>query len=158
LGSTAADMRQVNKAGIELIKEFEGCRLDPYQDSAGFWTIGIGHLIKLGEVFTKITPERAEELLHHDLQLACKDVEEAVTIPINDNQFAALVAFAYNCGGGALRMSTLLKFVNAGNMDAAECEFPRWNKAGGKVVAGLTRRRFAEAKLFSTPLAEGQNA
>lgn len=146
-------MRPINQAGIDLIKEFEGCRLGPYQDVAGLWTIGIGHLIKPGETFiSPITEAQAEALLREDLALACSDVERAVNVPLNDNEYAALVSFTYNCGGGALRQSTLLKLLNAGDYHGANAEFPKWCRAGGKKVPGLLRRRLAEAALFAKPV------
>lgn len=141
----------INQSGIDLIREFEGEKLEPYQDVAGLWTIGIGHLIRSGEHFTGITREQSEDLLRSDLKLACQGVTDCVKVPVNPNQYSALVSFAYNCGVGALRTSTLLKKLNSGDIDGAEGEFLKWNKAGGKVVAGLTRRREAEALLFSTP-------
>ena len=145
-------MRHVNQAGVDLIKEFEGCRSEPYQDVGGLWTIGIGHLIKPGENFySPLTPEQCGALLQEDLELACKDVENAVTVPLSDNEFAALVSFTYNCGGGALRQSTLLKLLNQGDYRGAVAQFPRWCRAGGVKVPGLLRRRLAEAALFVKP-------
>jgi lysozyme len=147
---------KLNQAGIDLIKVFEGLELKPYQDVAGLWTIGYGHLIKPGEHFTEITKEQAEDLLRMDLGEVTPDVKECVKSVINDNQFSALVCFAYNVGSNALKTSTLLKKLNAGNIEGAEQEFLRWNKArvNGELipVSGLTRRREAEAKLFSTPV------
>lgn len=146
---------KLNQAGIDLIKEFEGCRLTPYKDIAGLWTIGIGHLIKSGEKFKSITVAEAEELLRKDLEQVCADVTDCVKAKINDNQFSALVSFAYNVGVGALRGSTLLKLINAGSCGLASQQFERWNKArvNGELVPveGLTKRRLAEAKLFNTP-------
>jgi lysozyme len=147
---------RLNQAGIDLIKTFEGCELKPYQDVAGLWTIGVGHLIRPDEHFTDLTKEQADDLLRKDLAEVVADVKECVKIVLNDNQFSALVSFAFNLGANALRKSTLLKKLNAGNIEGAEQEFYRWNKArlNGELVAvsGLTHRREAEAKLFSTPV------
>jgi lysozyme len=143
---------KLNQAGIELIKTFEGCSLHPYQDVAGLWTIGIGHLIKPDEHFDSITQEQAEELLKKDLEQVCRDVESCVKVPLNDNQFSALVSFAYNVGVGALRGSTLLKRLNAGMYQSASESFTPWCKArvNGKLVTvmGLYKRRVAESELF----------
>jgi lysozyme len=143
----------ISLTGIHFIKEFEGFSSVPYQDVAGIWTWGYGHAQKLGEsIPDSISRQEAEALMHSDLEPACNGVSTCVKVPINDNQFSALVSFTYNCGVGALRSSTLLKKLNAGDIEGTENEFVKWNKAGGNVVAGLTRRREAEARLFSTPL------
>lgn len=143
-------MREVNQQTISLIKMFEGLRLEPYKDSGGLWTIGIGHLIRPGEHFTRITTRQAEAILQSDLRVARGGVERVVKVPITDNQFGALVSFAFNCGTTALERSTLLKKLNAGNIKGAQDEFAKWNKVKGKVVRGLTRRRAAEAALFAS--------
>ena len=94
---------------------------------------------------------QAEALLRADLMDTCRDVETAVRVPISDNQFAALVSFTFNLGIGNLRRSTLLRLVNERQFGPAAGEFGKWNKAGGRVLAGLTRRRAAEATLFRIP-------
>jgi lysozyme len=148
----------LNQKGIDLIRQCEGCKLEPYKDVAGLWTIGIGHLIRDGEKFTTITKEQAEELLRKDLEPVIADVKQLVKIPLNDNQFSALVSFDYNVGVGALRTSTLLKKLNAGNLEGVENEFPRWAKARDphtgemKVIDGLMTRRLLESMLFSLPV------
>jgi lysozyme len=142
----------INQAGIELIKSFEGFRSEPYQDVVGLWTIGVGHLIQPHEKFTKLTPSEVDALLEKDLERTCEGVANCLKVAVNENQFAALVSLAFNIGIGAFSKSTLVKKLNAGNIEGAEVEFGRWNKAGGKVVDGLTRRRLAEAELFSTPV------
>jgi lysozyme len=166
-------VRDINKAGLELIKSFEGIpdgdpttvKIDPYLDPVGIWTIGWGHAISVGGRFLRgkenrkagrdlypggITLEQAEQLLRGDLLDACRDVAALAKVPLTDNQFAALVSFAFNCGTGNLAKSTLLKKLNQGDHAGAAAEFGRWNKAGGKVLAGLSRRREAEAALFRT--------
>lgn len=140
---------QTNQAGLDLIKSFEGCKLTAYRDVVGILTIGYGHTgpdVKDGLTWTQ---QQADDALAHDLQKFETAVSECVTTSISANQFSALVCFAYNCGAGNLRSSTLLKDVNAGNVSDAAAQFGRWNKAGGNVVAGLTRRRQAESDLFS---------
>ena len=140
--------------GIDLIKQFEGLRLAAYQDMVGVWTIGYGHTgpdVKPGLV---ITQQQAEQLLINDLAQFERRVNDLVTVQINQNQFDALVSFSYNLGVGALQKSTLLRLLNAGSYQPAADEFPRWNRAGGNVVAGLTRRRYAERQLFLTPMME----
>lgn len=167
-------MREINEAGINLIKSFEGIldgdpstvKLDPYLDPIQIWTIGWGHAIAVDNRFLKgaadkprvkamfkdgITVEEATLLLKSDLLKFCRGVEAIVKVPITDNQFAALVSFAFNLGIGNLAKSTLLRRVNEKNFPAAAQEFAKWNKAGGKVLKGLTRRRAAEAQLFLTP-------
>src|SRR5215510_3407914 len=142
-------MKEINQNGLELVKKSEGLRLEKYQDVAGKWTIGYGHLIKRGEVFDgPITEERASELLEHDLGLAESAVDDLVTVPLNDNQYAALVDFVYNVGKGNFEASTLLKLLNSGKYAAASNEFLKWVYAGGRRIEGLARRRSAEKTLF----------
>lgn len=143
--------REIPQQAIDLIKSFEGCRLDAYNDVAGKLTIGWGHLVLRGEGYhlgDTITQEQADGIFIRDLEPAAQAVENAVTVDLNDNQFSALISFAFDLGGGALRSSTLLRELNAGNYDSAADQFLRWNKAGGREVAGLTRRRNAERDLF----------
>lgn len=156
-------MRSINSAGLKLIQEFEGCRLIPYDDLdpdrvlkpgdklKGTLTVGYGHTgpdVKIGEA---ITQGRAENLLSDDLDEAEIGVEDLTVPPLSGNEFAALVSLAYNIGLGNFGKSTLLKKLNAGDKLGASQEFARWNKSKGKVLAGLTRRRAAEAALFLKP-------
>jgi len=136
--------------GLALTKEFEGCRLTAYQDSVGVWTIGYGHTgPDVRWPGQRITQEQAEGLLMKDIKRFEDGVNRYVTWPwINQNQFDALVDFAFNLGLGNLASSTLLKKINGGDLKGAAEEFLRWDKAGGKVLAGLTRRRKAERDLF----------
>jgi lysozyme len=139
-------MPQINQAGLDLIKEFEGCRLDAYDDGTGVITIGWGHTpAMLGET---ITQAQADQMLMDDLQRFEQCVNDMVSHNINPNQFAALVSFAYNLGCGSLEGSTLLSLVNAGDYDGAAAQFGKWVYAGGQVLEGLVRRRAAEANLF----------
>lgn len=143
--------RQTNKAGLKLIRDFEGLRLKSYRCAAGVWTVGYGHTGP--DVFPNmtITPREANDLLASDLLRFERAVSESVKMKINDNQFSALVSLAFNVGEGNLKKSTLLKHLNAGRYAMAAGEFVKWNKAKGKVLDGLTRRRVAERDLFNTP-------
>ena len=137
----------------DLVKQFEGCSLKAYKCPAGIWTIGYGNTqyengkaVKEGEV---ITQERAEQLLEVILIKFVQQVGELVKSKVNQNQKDALTDFAYNCGVGNLRSSTLLKKVNADPNDKTiRAEFEKWNKANGKVLNGLVKRRTAEANLY----------
>ncbi len=143
---------QTSDKGIALIKEFEGCKLTAYQDSVGVWTIGYGWTqpvdgkpIRAGMT---INQETAERLLKTGLVSYESDVSRLVKVGLSQGQFDALVSFTYNIGARSLSTSTLLRKLNAGDYAGAADEFLRWNKAGGKVLNGLTRRREAERALF----------
>lgn len=143
---------RASENGINLIKQFEGCRLTAYQDSVGVWTIGYGWTQPIdGKPVAKgmtITQQKANHLLTEGVAQYENGVTNLVTVSLNQNQFDALVDFAYNLGVNALKGSTLLKKLNAGDYAGAANEFTKWNKAGGKELAGLTRRREAEKSLF----------
>ena len=143
---------QTSDKGIALIKQFEGCKLTAYQDSVGVWTIGYGWTqpvdgkpIRAGMT---IKQETAERLLKTGLVSYESDVSRLVKVGLTQEQFDALVSFTYNLGSRSLSTSTLLRKLNAGDYAGAADEFLRWNKAGGKVLNGLTRRREAERALF----------
>lgn len=142
-------MRKTDDAGVELIKSFEALRLKAYQDSVGVWTIGWGHTagVKRGQV---ITTAQAEQFLRDDLGDSEEGVENALTEDVTDNQFAACVSLAFNIGVSAFRKSSIVKFINAGDVQLAADRFLLYNKAGGKPLAGLTRRRKAERALYLT--------
>lgn len=145
----AEQPQSTGDAGVALIKSFEGLRLEKYRDAVGKWTIGYGHLILPNESFPRaLTEAEADELLRDDLGVTERSIHRLVTVDLNQNQFDALVAFTFNLGAGNLQTSTLLKLLNQGEYAQAADQFPRWNKAGGKVLAGLTRRREAERALF----------
>ena len=145
---------KLNKEGIKLLHDFEGLKLDAYLCPAKIPTIGYGNTfyedgskVKIGD---KITKQRADELF---LNVVNKNFAEPIrkllTKKVNENQFSALVSFAYNIGIGNLHRSTLLRMVNVNPNDSGiRDQFMRWNKAGGKEMAGLTRRRKAEADLY----------
>lgn len=139
---------RINDAGLKLLKEFEGCKLEAYQDLVGVWTIGYGHTGEDVSPYWQITQEEADELLRKDLEKFERGVEKLLKVPVTSNEFSALVCFAYNVGLGNLKQSTLLNCINLHNKRQAPNEFLRWNKAGGIPVKGLTRRREAERLLF----------
>ena len=155
---------RLGELGEKLIKHFESCRLEAYQDNVGVWTIGWGNTsyengtrVKQGD---KISQHRADELFSRIAQKFVNDVNFLTkNIQLRQHQFDALVSFAYNVGSDidadaipeGLGDSTLLKYVLADPDDPRiSGEFVKWNKAGGKVLAGLTRRRKAEANLYTT--------
>lgn len=142
---------RTNTAGLSLIKSFEGCQLAAYKCPAGVLTIGYGHTGSDVTPSLVITAHRAEELLQLDLGKFERAVATALKVPVTANQFAALVALAYNIGPAALAKSTLLRRLNAGRTQEAADQFLVWNRAGGRVLAGLTRRREAERALFLHP-------
>ncbi|BEV73013.1 MULTISPECIES: lysozyme [unclassified Paludibacterium] len=137
-------------AGIGLIKQFEGLRLSKYRDAVGLWTIGYGHLIGQSERFDRpLSRGEADSLLRADLRSAERAVRQLVRYGgLTQSQFDALVSFVFNLGAGRLRQSTLLRYLNVGNVPHAAEQFMVWDKAGGKVLPGLTRRRHAERSLF----------
>jgi lysozyme len=145
---------KLSQKGVDLIKQFEGLSLVPYICAGGINTIGYGNTYYTnGKRVTlkdpKITPQQAEELLKHSLSTYEKAVDSFCRDDISQSQFDALVSFAYNLGTGALQKSTLIKKVNANPKEVTIAdEFLKWNKAGGRVLVGLTRRRQAEANLY----------
>ena len=140
-------MMQVSDKGVALIKEFEGCKLTAYKDSVGVWTIGYGHTRSARQGMV-ITQDQADELLALDVATHAAGVYKALQVKLEQHQFDAVVSLAFNVGVNAVRNSTLLKMINRGDDKLAAAQFDRWNKAGGKVLAGLTRRRAAERKLY----------
>ena len=143
---------QISDKGLALIKQFEGCKLTAYQDSVGVWTIGYGWTqpvdgkpIRAGMT---IKQETAERLLKTGLVSYESDVSRLVKVDLTQGQFDALVSFTYNLGARSLSTATLLRKLNASDYAGAADEFLRWNKAGGKVLNGLARRREAERALF----------
>ncbi|WP_336288697.1 lysozyme [Bartonella sp. CB60] len=145
-------MRKISKEGLMLIKQWEGLRLHAYQDPIGIWTIGYGHTSAAGKPVVyknmNITEKAAEDILCRDLKKFERSVEQAVTVSLTDEQFAALVSFCYNVGTTAFCNSTLLKKLNKGDYEAVPAELQRWTKAGGKRLQGLVNRRAAEAGLW----------
>ena len=149
-------MKASNNA-VKLIAQFEGFESKPYICSGGVVTIGYGTTIypsgvKVNMNDSAITKQQAEDYLLNDINKFSNGVDLLVRSNINQNQFDALVSFAYNVGLGNLSNSTLLKLINVDpNNSLIKNEFIKWNKAKGKVLAGLTRRRNAEANLYFKP-------
>lgn len=143
---------KTSAAGRKAITEREGLRLKAYRDSANILTIGVGHTSAAGPPTVMpgmtITAALADQILTRDLSIFEKAVNASVTVPLNQNEFDALVSFAFNIGAGAFQKSTLLKELNKGNRYGAANELLRWDKAGGKKLKGLTNRRMAERDQF----------
>lgn len=137
--ATANKHRDINEAGRELIKHFEGYFPEAYKDPVGIWTIGSGHTglkhrdgtVYAGRVISK---EEGEKLFSHDMDFFEGRVEKYISVPLNDNEFAALVSFDFNTGG--IADSTLRRKLNAGDRAGAALEFRRWDKAGGRTLRG----------------------
>jgi len=147
---------RINDEGLRIIKQFEGLRLRAYLCPAHVWTIGYGHTGPDVHQGAQIDEARAEDLLRADLARVEQGVAHMTRgLGLNENQFSALVSFAYNVGLAALRTSKLLRKIHDEDFFGAGLEFPRWNKAGGRVLPGLVERRAAERALFETPLAGG---
>jgi lysozyme len=152
----------VNAEGFALIKRFEGFEATPYEDAGNRPVIGFGHLIRPGETFTTITKEQAEQLLLDDLADDEKAVTGMVSVPLNDNQFSALVSWVYNLGAGRFRGSDLRAFVNRKAWQLAADEFAKWvwsTLPDGKKakLPGLVERRAAERALFMKPVIVADN-
>lgn len=152
IGFAQDRVAQISKKGIQLISNFEGLRLNAYQDSVGIWTIGFGttvfphgQKVQDGDC---CTIQQAQNYMSHDLKRFEVAVFKAVQVPLNQHQFDALVSLTYNIGIGAFQSSTLLKLLNTGNYAAASDQFDVWIKAGGKTVQGLVNRRAIEKACF----------
>lgn len=133
--------------GLRLTESFEQCRLVAYQDSKGVWTIGWGHTrgVKAGDTCTQA---QADAWLMEDVQEAVDAVNRLVKVSLTQAQFDALVDFTFNAGVGNFASSTMLRLLNAGDAAGAEDQFARWDMCGGAHLAGLARRRAAEAGMF----------
>ncbi|WP_198080339.1 lysozyme [Acinetobacter calcoaceticus] len=141
-----------SNSGLNLIKDFEGKRLAAYDDGGGVWTIGYGTIkypngvrVKKGDTCTE---KQAEDYLRNDLAKFETAINKLVKVPLTQNQFDALASFTYNLGETNLANSTLLKKLNKGDYQGAADQFSLWNKAKGKILDGLTRRRATERALF----------
>ena len=138
---------KISEEGISLIKKFEGCELEAYKCAAGVWTIGYGHTEGVNPD-DEMDKESAEELLALDLVVYERSVSWIIEVPLEQQQFDALVSFTFNLGETNLSKSTLRKVLNQEKYSEVPNQIRRWNKAGGKVNEGLVRRREAEALLF----------
>lgn len=135
---------------VQFIKRWESLKLVPSGDPLvqGVVDVGFGHVLRGDEESRRITEEEAIQLLEYDLWQDAEAIDEMVDYALEQFQFDALLSFTYNVGLGAFRGSTLRSLLNDGDFEAAAEQFPRWNKAGGKVVRGLTKRRAAEQAMF----------
>lgn len=138
---------KISQAGLDLLKEFEGLRLNAYLCPANVWTIGYGTTNGVVPGMT-ITQDEAEGLLREDVEKFEAAVTRLVTVPLEQYQFDSLVSIIYNIGESAFRSSTLLRLLNAGDYAGARGQFGRWVKAGATTLPGLVRRRAAEAEMF----------
>ena len=137
----------ISEEGLSLIKKFEGCELKAYRCAANVLTIGYGTIKGVTEDM-EITKEEAEALLKEEMHEYEGYINDMVKVPLEQNQFDAMVSWVFNLGAGNLKASTLLKVVNQGDYEGVPVQIKRWNKAGGKVLEGLIRRREAEALLW----------
>lgn len=136
-------------AGLELTKQFEGCKFEAYQDAGGAWTIGYGHTNGVFAGAT-CTQWQADKFLQEDIQRVVDQINRDVTVELTQGEFDALVDFGFNLGCHALENSTLWKLLMAGDHEGAARQFPRWSYCNGVEVAGLLRRRLAEQAEFKS--------
>jgi len=153
---------RTSKFGREMITKLEGFMLRPYRDPVGYWTIGVGHLFTKSELSSGkvliggknvvwregITEEQVDDLLSQDLA-RFEDAVRKVEVPLTQNQFDALVSFAFNVGTGAFARSTLLSKLNQGHYDQVPAQLRRWVFAGGRVLKGLVKRRETEVAMWN---------
>lgn len=137
------------ESAMDFIEAWEGCRLQAYKCPAGIWTIGVGHTQDVTE-HDEITYEQSRDLLRRDLELVKHNLAPFINVHVTEGQFVALVSLAFNVGVGYVvrQCPRLMRALNAGDAEACAHEFLDINRAGGKVLSGLTERRRAEAKLF----------
>jgi lysozyme len=144
---------KISSQGYDLIREFEGLRTEAYRDAVGVWTIGYGHTSAAGEPRVKpgmaITQDEATEILKRDVETFADGVRRHLKVELTEDKFSALVSFAYNVGLGNFARSSVLKAVNTHDFAAVPRRLALWNKAGGRTLPGLIRRRAAEAALFN---------
>ena len=154
---------QMSPHGLELLEQWEGFKTTVYKDSAGLPTVGVGHLLTKSELSSGkitingvpvsyengLTEQQVTDLLAQDVQPAAAAVNNNVKVPLDQNQFDALVSFTFNVGVGAFTGSTLLKLLNQGQYDQVPDQLLRWTRAGGQVVQGLVNRRNNEIKLWN---------
>lgn len=150
-----SSITMINDASVAMIKSFEGCSLTAYKCPAGIWTIGYGTTAAAGvgvipHEGMKITQTQADYYFEITIRNFATEVAKLLTRATTQNEFGAFVSLAYNIGVGAFKKSSALRYFNAGDHAKAAEAILMWNKAGGKVLAGLTRRRMAERDLFLT--------
>ena len=153
------DNLKTSQAGLEFITKEEGLVLKPYKDIAGLRTIGVGHLIKPGENFpdgAEISREKALEILAKDVENCESRIKENIKVPLNQNQFDALVSFGFNCGVGVYANSGVVQAIRSAQFDLVPQKLLEWSKAriGGvlQISKGLYNRRKREGELFSRPI------
>ena len=154
---------KISQSGINLIKRFEGVVRRPYLCPANYWTVGVGSMLYPEQIALRdsrslfcLKPgddrvwseSEIDDLFRHDLRRFERGVTRLINYTLDQNQFDALVSFAFNLGNGSLQASTLRLKLNRGDVEGASNEFKRWVRAGGRVLKGLVRRRAAEALLF----------
>ena len=142
---------EYSKTGLLLTEQFEGCRLEVYQDVRGIWTIGYGHTFGVNANTPPCTMDQAAAWLAEDIQSAVGSVNRLVKTTLTQSEFDAVCDFIFNVGVGNFAGSTMLKLLNKGDYAGAASEFDRWDLSGGNVVAGLLRRREAEREEFNGP-------
>lgn len=143
--------RHINAAGMRLIRQFEGDRLESYLCPAGVWTISVGVTGPGIGPGMKITQAQSDALFAETVQRFADGVDRLVTVPISENQRAALVSLAYNIGLKAFEKSTLLRLLNSGDTVGSGRQILLWSKSGGRVMPGLVMRRQAELALYQRP-------
>lgn len=144
---------KVSEQCIKMIKHHEGFRRKPYQDPIGLWTVGVGHLIEDGKKLPKewnreLSDEEVDDLLYKDLKRFEAGIERLTKVSLTQGQFDALVSFSFNVGLGNFQSSTLRSKLNREDYKGASEEFPKWRRAGGKILPGLVKRRADEKALF----------
>jgi lysozyme len=144
---------KINEAGLDIIKHYEGYSSSVYRCPAGRWTIGFGSTWDdKGKPVTKDQPDISEEygerLLLRELRHTDRAIDRLVTAELTENMYSSLSSFIYNVGSGNFQRSTLRMKLNRGLYDSSADEFPKWRKAGGRILAGLVRRRVSERELF----------
>ena len=147
---------RLNQDGVNFLKQVEGVENMPYQDSAGYWTIGVGHLLTKRELkvllpgmkVNGISDAQIDHYLKQDVKFAEDAVNENVRVRLYPDEFNVLVSFTFNLGAGAFKSSTLLRKLNSGLYEDVPAQLVRWNRAGGKVVQGLVNRRALECELW----------
>lgn len=140
--------KRMSEKGLKLLEGYEGIKLEAYLDTAGIWTIGVGHTgpeVKKGMIATLA---QVRKWLDEDVREAEDAVNRLVKVSLTQDQFDSLASFAFNLGAGNLASSTMLKVLNAGNYEEAGKQFKRWVYSGGKVTPGLVKRRHSEAQAF----------
>lgn len=141
----------ISEQGLALIRKFEGFSATPYICPAGLKTIGYGHVIREGETLPEkvISREQGEIILKQDVRLYSEAIALLVSVPLNQNQFDALISLIYNIGVYAFEKSSLLRFLNQGDFEKTAAEFNRWVYVKKQKNRGLIARRAVESQLFS---------